>query len=165
MVDEKCSICLESVISHKNKKTLHCEHIFHNLCIEEYIKYSNNNKYKCPICRKYNLINEYNKDLSQYKMSDLEYKIDRFKYKIQKFHYNIAKLKCNINSNLMNIEYITYHQEIHDTMTEIQKDKYDKLINEYKNNIKQYDIFMDKYKDTLKEYKSCIENLNEVEIV
>jgi len=46
-----CSICFNEIKS--NKKTLKCEHIFHQKCIETWIKSEVNksNTPSCPNCR------------------------------------------------------------------------------------------------------------------
>jgi hypothetical protein len=51
-IDLTCVICLDIIKEFKDKKTLSCEHMFHNTC---YIEYNNNT---CPICKKenYNII-------------------------------------------------------------------------------------------------------------
>jgi hypothetical protein len=49
--DTKCSICLEQLCNHDEKKIkkIDCNHYFHESCIHEWI---NNNKNTCPLCRK-----------------------------------------------------------------------------------------------------------------
>ena len=57
MTNDKCPICMEQISS--NKKTLKCQHIFHEKCILKWYQNSKYNKYyddpyktgRCPICR------------------------------------------------------------------------------------------------------------------
>ncbi len=56
-----CSICLEeSVSTENNLQKLSCNHIFHETCLNEWIKTCYNHKFTCPICRKKYKFNETN---------------------------------------------------------------------------------------------------------
>lgn len=43
-MDFNCAICFENIINYNDKKTLDCEHMYHNNCINQV---ENN---KCPLC-------------------------------------------------------------------------------------------------------------------
>lgn len=45
--DATCTICFDDFVEKDEIVFLHCDHIFHNKCLEEAIKY----KTTCPICR------------------------------------------------------------------------------------------------------------------
>ena len=47
---EKCPICLEDIIQHKNSLYTSCCHNFHTTCYINYVIH--NNTQKCPMCRK-----------------------------------------------------------------------------------------------------------------
>jgi hypothetical protein len=47
--DNICSICLETINSENPSKKTSCNHLYHKVCIYEWI---NNNKNTCPLCRK-----------------------------------------------------------------------------------------------------------------
>ena len=48
-LEDKCSICLDSMEKDQEIMELPCKHIYHSKCINEYLtKYS----YKCPFCKK-----------------------------------------------------------------------------------------------------------------
>lgn len=56
MVDPECSICLD-FIKEKNKKTLVCDHFYHNECIIKWFE-NKNDFYKCPLCRKTQILHD-----------------------------------------------------------------------------------------------------------
>ena len=45
-IDETCSICLEKFVLNDKVNKLNCNHIYHKLCLDDWI--NNNN---CPLCR------------------------------------------------------------------------------------------------------------------
>jgi len=49
-IDEECAICYSDFIEDKDAYKLKCKHVFHNSCINQWIK----NSKTCPICR-YNI--------------------------------------------------------------------------------------------------------------
>ena len=49
IIDEECSICIDSYENNRTVYILECDHIFHSTCMDEWIKY--NNRTICPLCR------------------------------------------------------------------------------------------------------------------
>jgi hypothetical protein len=59
-IDNNCSICFELFNNNDNVIILNCNHVYHNNCINEWVKY----KSECPICRKeIECINEEKKEI------------------------------------------------------------------------------------------------------
>jgi len=54
--DTICCICLDEVTNKQDYVSLNCGHIFHNKCLETWVKTQNKNKYNsnCPLCRMHN---------------------------------------------------------------------------------------------------------------
>lgn len=47
-VQQECSVCLNHFESESRINKLECGHLFHNVCLEKWLKYSNTT---CPLCR------------------------------------------------------------------------------------------------------------------
>ena len=56
MIDPECSICLD-FIKEKDKKSLVCDHFYHNECIIKWAS-KGNDFYKCPLCRKTQILHD-----------------------------------------------------------------------------------------------------------
>ena len=81
MSNDNCPICMEQ-ISFKNKKTLKCQHTFHEKCILKWYQDSKYNKYydepykigRCPVCRNKSEELFYDDDFEKYNNLTLENK-------------------------------------------------------------------------------------------
>jgi len=160
MTKEKCIICQDEILLFKDKKTLYCEHIFHKTCIEEYIKYNSNNKYICPLCKKYSLLNDYKEEVNRYKIKHIEYLIDDIKYKINKYHYKSIKKKHELESCR---EYITKYDICN--IDKYELDNYTKQIDNYKLIMNEYKLIITNYHNILNDYSKLIEKLDDMHIV
>lgn len=172
-MDITCCICLEDILYIKDKKTLNCEHIYHKICIKEYLKFNNYTNYiHCPICKRIQLKNIFDKEYKKYKNYMIDYLIETYKYKLNMHYFNIYKIKYEIDNNYITLNKIISNNEISQNipkesqLLELKKqniEKYNIILNNYNLLINEYENIMTELKNIINNYKKIIKEIDKLE--